>query len=312
MNLCSLGISYFTLFVMNIKIVFILILLIAQFTTWSQTGHFAIHYTIYGKGKPVLIINGGPGMNSEGFGPLAEKIAGMGCKAIIYDQRGTGKSIGGVVNTQTITMDSMVSDIETLRVRLKIDQWVVMGHSFGGLLATHYFARHPERVEKLIFSSSGGVNLGFMSYVSQRIRERLSKSERDSMEIYQQRIDEADTSYEVRLKRAAILSKAYVYHAENAPLIAERMMQANFLINRLVFQDLRKINFDYTNAFRSSQVPVLVLQGTHDVIAVETAKEIQQSFGNAQLVLLNECGHYGWLDAGEEYLKSIDFFIINF
>jgi proline iminopeptidase len=56
------------------------------------TNHGVIHYKIFGKGKPLVIINGGPGMNSEGFAGLAEQLAKEGFLCIIYDQRGTGKS----------------------------------------------------------------------------------------------------------------------------------------------------------------------------------------------------------------------------
>ena len=49
------------------------------------------YYKIFGKGEPLLIINGGPGMNSNGFEGMA-KILAETQEAIIYDQRGTGKS----------------------------------------------------------------------------------------------------------------------------------------------------------------------------------------------------------------------------
>ncbi|MGB3079084.1 MAG: alpha/beta fold hydrolase, partial [Saprospiraceae bacterium] len=51
-----------------------------------------IYYRTFGSGQPLLIINGGPGMNSNGFENLARKLSEH-YKTIIYDQRGTGKSI---------------------------------------------------------------------------------------------------------------------------------------------------------------------------------------------------------------------------
>ncbi|MCB0663128.1 MAG: hypothetical protein KDC24_10335, partial [Saprospiraceae bacterium] len=52
-----------------------------------------ISYKTFGEGKPILIINGGPGMNSNGFQFMAEKIAALGYQTILFDQRGTGGSI---------------------------------------------------------------------------------------------------------------------------------------------------------------------------------------------------------------------------
>jgi proline iminopeptidase len=58
-------------------------------TDSSQT-----YYKIFGEGTPILIINGGPGMNSNGFEPMA-KILAEKYQTIVYDQRGTGKSKSG-------------------------------------------------------------------------------------------------------------------------------------------------------------------------------------------------------------------------
>ena len=92
-------------------------------------------------------------------------------------------------------------------------------------------------------------------------------------------------------------------------MIAERLEQVNFRVNGLVFQDLRKIKFDYTDRFKSLDIPVLVIQGKNDIISTETAMEIKNSFGNASLLLLDNCGHYGWLDAREVYFTSIQKFL---
>ncbi|MBL0008446.1 MAG: hypothetical protein IPP25_15045 [Saprospiraceae bacterium] len=46
-----------------------------------------IYYKTFGKGQPLLIINGGPGMNSDGFEGLAVSLSEH-FMTIIYDQRG--------------------------------------------------------------------------------------------------------------------------------------------------------------------------------------------------------------------------------
>lgn len=264
------------------------------------------YYRSFGSGKTILIINGGPGMSSEGFTAIAQEIAGLGYRTIIYDQRGTGRTTLATRDHSTITMDKMVEDIEKLREKLGIPSWVVLGHSFGGLLATHYVAQHPEVIEKIIFSSSGGVNLKFMGYVQERIQANLSPAQRDSITYYR----ESNLGEEVRRHgRARSLAHAYVFDKSHAPLIATRLVQVDFEINGLVFDDLQKIKFDYTGAFLKSPVPVLVVQGKNDIISVETAQEIAASFGQSKLILLESCGHYGWLDAHDDYLKAVDDFL---
>ncbi|CAM4430643.1 alpha/beta fold hydrolase [Flavobacterium terrigena] len=281
----------------------------AQTEEIIRSGNSNLHYKTFGAGKPILIINGGPGMNCDGFSYLAKELAKQNFQTIIYDQRGTGKSDVEKVNNETITMDVMVEDMENLRKHLKIDKWILLGHSFGGIMASYYATKHPERIEKLIFSSSGGLNMKFTSYVQQRLNNNLTKVQRDSLSYYQKKLDSGDSSKETLQLRAKYLANAYVFDKSKAPIIAERLTQTKFEINSLVFESLRKIKFDCTNSFKNFKQPVLVLQGKNDIITTETATEISNAFPNSKLILMNNCGHYGWLDANEIYFNSINNFL---
>lgn len=292
-------------------IVFITAFGFSQTDATITSGNSKLHYKTFGTGKPLLIINGGPGMNCEGFGTVAEEISRFGYQTIIYDQRGTGKSTVDDANSKTVTMDLMVQDMENLRKYLNIKTWVVLGHSFGGIMATYYATLHPETIDKLIFSSSGGVNLKFRNYVSNRIGNNLTASEKDSLGFYQQKRNSGDNSQKTTEKRAHFLAKAYVYNKEKSTSIAHRMTQTNYAINALVYQNLDKIQFDCTNSFQNFNKPVLVLQGKNDIITTETAKEIADAFPNSKLVLMDNCAHYGWLDAPTIYFDSIKTFLYN-
>ncbi|MBC8883162.1 hypothetical protein H9X57_06365 [Flavobacterium piscinae] len=83
--------------------------------TLRENQELETSFRVFGKGNPILIINGGPGMNSEGFVEIAKEIAALNYQAIIYDQRGTGNSKLEVIDSSTITMDLMVQDMEHLR-----------------------------------------------------------------------------------------------------------------------------------------------------------------------------------------------------
>ncbi len=293
------------------------ILFLTSFLCFSQTeeiiisGNSKLHYKTFGSGKPILIINGGPGMNCEGFSGIAQELAKMNYQTIIYDQRGTGKSTVENANPKTITMDLMVEDIENLRKHLKINQWSILGHSFGGIMETYYATKHPETIEKLIFSSSGGVNMKFTSYVQERLSNNLTKIQKDSLSFFQKKLDNGDNSIETLKQRAKYLANAYVFDKSKAPIIAERLTQTKFEINTLVFQDLRKIKFDCSKSFKNFKKPVLVLQGKNDIITTETATEIAAAFQNSKLILMDNCGHYGWLDANKLYFNSINNFLKN-
>lgn len=296
------------------KKVFILFLLISCNSIHAQTkqnivsGDNIIHLKTYGAGEPLLIINGGPGMNSDGFKSLA-KIIGGSYKAIIYDQRGTGQSKISKIDTTTITLDSMTNDIEIIRNHLKIENWVVLGHSFGGMLASYYASIYPKKIKGLILSSSGGINMDLFSRIS--ITSRLTKIQRDSLNYWNTKISNGDTSYFARLQRGKYLAPAYLYDKSNVPIIAERLTQGNSTINQLVYQNMRKIDFDCSEGLKKLKVPVLIIQGREDLIDKETAETAVSILQNSTLVILENCGHYGWLDQPKEYFENIDSYLVK-
>lgn len=266
------------------------------------------YYRIFGSGKPLLVINGGPGMNSNGFETLARKLSEHR-KVIIYDQRGTGKSTLKELTPQTVSMRLMASDIEALRKHLQIERWDVLGHSFGGMLASYYATAFGGHIDKLILSASGGIDLGLRDYVGANIQSKLTQTERDSLTYWNAKIDAGDTTHATRLGRGRNLAPAYLYDKKYVPILAERLTQGNADLNQLIWDDLDKIKFDCAPQLKNFSRPVLIIQGKQDIIKPETAERSRQAFKNSKVVYLENCGHYGWLDVEGEYFDQINSFL---
>ncbi|WP_264566347.1 alpha/beta fold hydrolase [Flavobacterium sp. N3904] len=275
------------------------------FSTNTDASH--TYYKVFGKGTPILIINGGPGMNSNGFEPMA-KILAEHYQTIIYDQRGTGKSTLKELNDKTVSMKLMADDIESLRKHLKIEKWTVLGHSFGGMLASYYATIYPNSIDKLILSSSGGVDLSLLKGEN-LIEKGLTKAEKDSLNYWNDKIDKGDTSHKARLGRGRAMAPAYVYDQKYVPIIAERLTQGNSTLNSLLWSDMQKMNFDCKNKFANFNNPVLIIQGKQDIISPAIGEISLKAFPNSKMILLENCKHYGWLDAKEKYFDSIDTFL---
>ena len=265
------------------------------------------YFKTFGTGNPVLIINGGPGMNSNGFEAMAKTLS-KNHQTIIYDQRGTGKSTLPILNASTVSMKLMADDIESLRRHLKIEKWTVLGHSFGGMLASYYATLYPESIEKLILSSSGGVDLKLLSNGS-LIEAHLSPIEKDSLRYWNNKIDNGDTSHASRLGRGRAMAPAYVYDRKFIPLIAERLTQGNSTLNTLLWTDMQNRNFDCKAKLKSFQKPVLIIQGKQDIISEEIGNIALKTFPNAKLILLDKSKHYGWLDAEDKFFGEIEAFL---
>jgi len=266
-----------------------------------------IFYRTFGSGKPLLIINGGPGMNSNGFEELAKKLAKNNL-AILYDQRGTGKSVLKNPTPENMTLELLADDIEQLRRKLGFDSWIVLGHSFGGMLGSYYTSLHPQRVSKLILSSSGGIDLELLNERG-LIQDRLNKVHRDSLAYYEARIDHGDTTYATRLGRGRALAPAYVVSKKLRPVLAHRLTQGNRQLNTLVWQDMIRNHFDCAPGLKSFGNPVLIIQGKQDIVPQKLAIKAHQVLKNSSVVLLENCAHYGWLDAENAYFSALGNFL---
>lgn len=102
-----------------------------------------------GSGKPVLFIHGGPGSNSAYFEYSGGNIFEKDVQLIYLDQRGCGRSDNSA--KKDYSLQRVVKDFEEVRQALGIQQWTLMPHSFGGILATEYAYQHPEAIASMVY-----------------------------------------------------------------------------------------------------------------------------------------------------------------
>ncbi|WP_196292467.1 alpha/beta fold hydrolase [Hymenobacter ruricola] len=103
---------------------------------------------IAGRGRPCLVVHGGPGAGSYGLEHLGAQALESQLQLIYLDQRGSGRSASSP--RRAYGLARQVQDLEELRQRLNLPQWTLLAHSFGGVIATAYAQRYPSRVSGLI------------------------------------------------------------------------------------------------------------------------------------------------------------------
>jgi len=103
--------------------------------------------------RPTLIVmHGGPGFDHASMRPYFDRFSDTH-QVIYLDHRGNGRSTG---DRETWLLDQWGDDVHRFCQALGIDKPVVLGQSFGGMVAMSYGARHPEGPSKLILSSTAG------------------------------------------------------------------------------------------------------------------------------------------------------------
>ena len=110
-----------------------------------------LEYRVFGTGKSTLIIEVGIGGDFYNWISFINQIE-KDFRVVIYHRAGYGKS---AVSQKTRTTNNIATELNQLVERLGIDeQFVLMGHSFGGLCAQHYAKMYPEKIKGLILIDS--------------------------------------------------------------------------------------------------------------------------------------------------------------
>ncbi|MCY8837407.1 alpha/beta fold hydrolase [Bacillus atrophaeus] len=101
-----------------------------------------LYYEVNGNGHPVVLLHSG-GADLRDWKLLTPLLA-KHYKVVTFDGRGTGKSPSPLEHT------NYVEDLLSLLDHLELDKAALIGHSFGGQIATEFALNYPERVSKLV------------------------------------------------------------------------------------------------------------------------------------------------------------------
>jgi len=262
-------------------------------------------------GRPALFLHGGPGVGIlPGYRRFFDPAYYM---CVLPDQRGAGRSTPHAELTENTTWD-LIDDLERLREHLNIDRWVVLGGSWGSLLALCYAIRHPERIEGLILR---GVFLGRQRDIDwvyggagtarlfpdewRKFREPVTDSaEADTVRAYHKLLTGDDGE---RAKRAARCWAEYgastmtltpdpnavAEIASDENILPLARLECHYMLNRLFLPD---DNYVLANANVLKSIPCRIVHGRYDAICdVGQAYELHRALPRSQLTVAPDGGH---------------------
>lgn len=118
-----------------------------KMNVWTKT--FGDNPTI-----KLLLLNGGPGATHEYFECFESFLPAEGIEFIYYDQLGCGNS-DNPKDTSMWDLPRYVEEVETVRKALSLDKnnFYLLGHSWGGILALEYALKYQDHLKGLIISN---------------------------------------------------------------------------------------------------------------------------------------------------------------
>jgi proline iminopeptidase len=115
---------------------------------FAEVNGAKLWYHAEGKGPPLLIIPGGPGLSHRYLYPHFSALKDTH-KVIYFDAFGRGRS-DRAKKPEEYTIDRDVQDVEGLRKALKLEKVRLLGFSYGGMVAQTYALKHPKAVDRLM------------------------------------------------------------------------------------------------------------------------------------------------------------------
>jgi proline iminopeptidase len=100
----------------------------------------------------VLLLHGGPGFTHEYLEAMESFLPQAGIEMYYYDQLGCGNS-DQPDDPALWTLPRYLEEVEEVRIGLGLDNFVLYGHSWGGVLAIEYALHHQRHLRGLVISN---------------------------------------------------------------------------------------------------------------------------------------------------------------
>jgi len=260
-----------------------------------------------GQGTPLVLLHGGPGATHHYFHPFFSRASGF-ARVVYYDQRGCGLS--DFEPGKGYCLDQAVDDLDALRRAIGVEQWVVLGHSYGGLLAQCYAVKYPQNVKGLVLvCASTGLHGPSMP---SREGEFISQQERDKMgEIRKTAgLSTAQLIYNNFLNGDWKRQSYYKPTPERIAQIASFEWVQDRSFNSVMSQSSNAV--DLAGAFAQCPIPTLILEGAWDMSwNTDKPRRFAENHPNAQLVMFGESGHSPFEDEPARFFGVLKDFMTN-
>jgi len=260
--------------------------------------------------KPVLLmLHGGPGFDHSIYRPAYSALADI-AQIVYLDHRGNGRSEDGPREGWNLTQWG--DDVHAFCEVLSIVDPIVLGASFGGMVALAYATRHPAHPSRLILISTeaaGG------SYPERRVAlfERFGGAEvgalaRRRFLEEQGHPDQASVSDWVRL------AMPHYTRVPRDPDMARRAVSRAEVLQWFTRPGGESRNFNFFPDLHRIRCPTLVLGGEDDPIhPIESQADIAAALPShlVRFERFADCRHACMQDAPEQTLAAIRGFILK-
>ncbi len=263
----------------------------------------------------LLLLNGGPGATHEYFECFENFLLPENVELIYYDQLGCGLS-DNPKDTTMWYLPRFVEEVEQVRKALNLnkDNFYLLGHSWGGILAMQYALKYQDNLKGLIISNMMSSCPAYGKYAQEVLAPQFDQKILDTIRQIEAKGDFTNPKY-----MELLLPNFYAKHICRINPWPEPMNRALSKTNQSLYVTMQGpsefgiggnlINWDVSKQLPQIKTPTLTIGGAHDTMDPEHMKWMSTQVQHGRNITCPNGSHMSMYDDQKNYFPGLIQFI---
>lgn len=274
---------------------------------------------------PIIYLNGGPGgYVTDNVIKVLSRLSENGYDVYLYDQIGSGQS-DRLLNIKEYTPDRHKRDLEEIVKKIGANKVILIGQSWGAILAVLFTADNPLKIQKIVFTCPGPIypihkglshikapdslKLGNPIFNNRQGNEKANNLRSIAMRIHatlfykklvsDKEADNFETYLNYEVNKSAVFDTSKILKADAG---------AGFYARVMTFNSLLQLH-DPRPKVKNLKIPILVLKAQYDNQSWGFTNEYCELFVDHQFIVIPNAGHFISVEQPELYIKAIRNFL---
>ncbi|MCK5379478.1 MAG: proline iminopeptidase-family hydrolase [Acidobacteria bacterium] len=277
-----------------------------------ENGRFKVWTRRVGNGDiKVLLLHGGPGGSHDYLVNFADHLVPSGYELYFYDQLGSFRS-DKPDDVSLWTVERFLEEVETVRQALGLEDFVLIGQSWGGMLGIEYALKYQEHLKGLVISNMVGSVPLYVEGVNQ-LRGLMPAEAREILERHEAAKEYANPEYQ-----EILFGQLYSKHLCRLDPWPQAVVDTFDRLNTTIYNHMQgPSEFEVTGTFKDWDrmddldkitVPTLLIVGRYDTMRVSDIEEMDRRMPDSSLLICENGSHISnWDDEDAYFTGVLDF-----
>lgn len=266
-----------------------------------------------GNGIPILLLHGGPGCNHVCF-EIFEKYVDLEKYSLVYyDQLGSSGS-DKITDEKYLDFQRFVDEVEQVRAALGLERFILLGHSWGGMLCIDYALKYEKdgHLAGLIVSNMVDSGRNYLAYLDHVRRMNLTKEEYEFMLKIEAEKNEEDEEYQ---KLVGKLNAACLCRLEEEPAflslpnVPAKEVYNYFQGDNEFVLTGKMLKWDRIDDIKDIQTKTLCMGAKYDSMNPDLMEAMGRKAPNGSSYICPNGSHLCFWDDAENYFRALNSFM---